>query len=98
MHRVEKGQQTDEDITFLRQLLLAGDRQFVQQLGKYNVNIGEGKEIHIGDRIYQQWDEQAIQALVKAIQKVTWLCVANLTENDYTQVESQSTGIGIINI
>ncbi|MBD2435128.1 MULTISPECIES: hypothetical protein [Fischerella] len=27
LHRVEKGQQTDEDITFLRQLLLAGDRQ-----------------------------------------------------------------------
>lgn len=96
LHRVEKGQQTNEDITFLRQLLLAGDRQFVQQLGKYNVNIGEGKEIHIGDRIYQQWDEQAIQALVKAIQKFNWRCVASLTENDYTQVESQSLGIGII--
>lgn len=98
LNRVEKGQQTDEDISFLRQLLLAGDRQVALQLGKYNVNIGQGRDIHIGDRIYQQWDEQAIQALVKAIQKVTWLCVANLTENDYTQVESQSTGIGIIDI
>jgi WD40 repeat protein len=96
LHRVEKGQQTDEDITFLRQLLLAGDRQVVQQLGKYNVNIGQGEGIHIGDRIYQQWDEQAIQALVKAIQKVSWRCVASSTENDYTQVETQSTGIGII--
>lgn len=48
--------------------------------------------IYIGDRIYQQWDEQAIQALVKAIQKVSWRCVASSTENDYTQ----STGIGII--
>ncbi|MBW4612705.1 MAG: hypothetical protein KME21_05380 [Desmonostoc vinosum HA7617-LM4] len=48
LHRVEIGQQTDEDIKFLRQLLLAGDRQIVSQLGKYNVNIGEGKEIHIG--------------------------------------------------
>ncbi|WP_016866409.1 MULTISPECIES: hypothetical protein [Fischerella] len=55
LNRVEKGQQTDDDITILRQLLLDGDRQVVQQLGKYNVNIGEGKEIHIGDRIYNQW-------------------------------------------
>ncbi|QFS49755.1 hypothetical protein [Nostoc sphaeroides] len=49
LHRVKKGQQTDEDITFLRRLLLAGDRQLAIQLGKYNVNIGEGRDIHIGD-------------------------------------------------
>ncbi|WDD36287.1 hypothetical protein PQG02_33250 (plasmid) [Nostoc sp. UHCC 0926] len=96
LHRVEKGQQTDEDITFLRQLLSAGDRQVALQLGKYNVNIGQGRDIHIGERIYQTWDEQAIQALVQAIQNVTWRCVANLIENDYTQVEIQSTGIPII--
>lgn len=97
LNRVEKGQQTHEDITFLRQLLLAGDSLVVQQLGKYNVNIGEGKEIHIGDRIFYQWDEEAIQALVKAIQKVNWQCVANLTENDYTYMENKLTGISIIN-
>jgi hypothetical protein len=68
LHRVEKGQQTDEDITFLRQLLSTGDRQLSAQLGKYNVNITEGKDIHIGDRIYNQWDKEAIEALVKAIQ------------------------------
>jgi hypothetical protein len=49
LHQVENGQQTDEDITFLRQLLLAGDRQVALQLGKYNVNIGQGRDIHIGD-------------------------------------------------
>jgi WD40 repeat protein len=47
LHRVENGQQTDEDISFLRQLLLIGDRQIVSQLSKYNVNIGEGRDIHI---------------------------------------------------
>jgi hypothetical protein len=47
------------------------DRQLSIQLGKYNVNIGEGKEIHIGDRIYQQWDKEAIEALVKTIQKTS---------------------------
>jgi WD40 repeat protein len=92
LHRVEKGRQTDEDIKIIRKLLLDGDRQILQQLGKYNVNIGQGRDIHIGDRVYQQWDEEAIKALVKAIQQVTWRCIANLTENDYTQ----SIGISII--
>lgn len=71
LNRVEKGQQTDEDMAVLRQRLLASDRQVVQQLGKYNVNIGEGKEIHIGDRIYNQWDKEAMEALVKAIQEAS---------------------------
>jgi WD40 repeat protein len=94
--RIAAGKQTEDDIALLRQLLSVGDRQLSLHLGKYNVNIGEGREIHIGDRIYQQWDERAIQALVRAIQKANWRCVASLTENDYTQVENQSTGIGVI--
>jgi hypothetical protein len=56
----------------LQQLLsLSDDRQLSIQLGKYNVNITEGKEIHIGDRIYQQWDKEAMEALVKTIQKTS---------------------------
>ncbi|AFW96120.1 hypothetical protein ANA_C13456 [Anabaena sp. 90] len=67
--RILNGSQTEEDIEQLRQLLnVADNRQISTQLGKYNVNIGEGKEIHIGDRIYQQWDKDAMEALVKAIQ------------------------------
>lgn len=100
LERIRCSKHTNADITLLHEILNAitstvtSDeyRQVTLQLGKYNVNIGDGKEIHIGDNIYQQWDEQAIQALVKAIQKVTWQCVANLTENDYTQ----SIGIDII--
>jgi hypothetical protein len=91
LHRIKEGQQTDEDIQLLQQLL-TDNPQTALQIGKNIVNIGEGKEIHIGDKIYQNWDEQAIQSLVKAIQKVTWRCIASLTENDYTQ----STGISII--
>ncbi|MBD2343637.1 hypothetical protein [Anabaena subtropica] len=53
LDRVENGQQTDEDISFLRQLLLIGDRQIVSQLDKYNVNIGEGRDIHNGR--YLRW-------------------------------------------
>ncbi|GAB1541615.1 hypothetical protein NUACC21_42860 [Scytonema sp. NUACC21] len=104
INRIASGEHTDEDITVLREVLSSSDRtatskeylQVTLQLGKYNVSIEQGQGIHIGDCIYQQWDEQALQALVKAIQQVSWQCVASLTENDYTQVESQATGIGII--
>jgi vWA-MoxR associated protein C-terminal domain/Effector-associated domain 10 len=71
LNRIEKGQQTDEDIAILRQWLLASDRQVISQLSKYNVNIAEGKDIHIGDRIYQQWDKEAMEALVKTIQETS---------------------------
>ncbi|HBW90829.1 MAG TPA: hypothetical protein DEG17_18640 [Cyanobacteria bacterium UBA11149] len=69
--RIASGKSTEADIAALRRLLSLNDRELSTQLGKYNVNIGEGKEIHIGDRIYQQWDEEAMKALVKAIQETS---------------------------
>ncbi|MEG4113878.1 MULTISPECIES: VMAP-C domain-containing protein [unclassified Microcoleus] len=69
--RITTAKQTDEDIAILQQLLSLNDRQLSIQLGKYNVNITEGKEIHIGDRIYQQWDKEAMEALVKTIQETS---------------------------
>lgn len=69
--RIAAAKQTEEDIETLRQILSLNDRQLSLQLGKYNVNITEGKEIHIGDRIYNQWDEKAMEALVKEIQKTS---------------------------
>ncbi|MFW9259829.1 hypothetical protein [Nostoc sp. CALU 546] len=91
-NRIANNQHTEDDISMLQQALIGDNHQLALQLSKYNVNIGEGKDIHIGDRVYQQWDGEAIKALVKAIQQVTWRCIANLTENDYTQ----SIGISLI--
>jgi WD40 repeat protein len=93
LDRISKSQQTNADIEALHQLLSAGNREVILQLGKYNINIGEGNKIYIGDQVYPQWDDRAIQALIAAIQKVKWQCVASLTENDYTQGQLQSTGI-----
>ncbi len=68
--KISEGEHTEVELSQLRQTLLSADnRQFSLQLGKFNVNIGDGKEIHIGDRIYQQWNDEAIEALVKAIQE-----------------------------
>jgi hypothetical protein len=67
--RIATGKQTEADIGILRQMLSVGDRQVSIQLGKYNVNIGEGKEIHIGDRTCIELNDEAMQALIRAIQK-----------------------------
>ncbi|WP_353930843.1 GUN4 domain-containing protein [Okeanomitos corallinicola TIOX110] len=64
--RIANEQYTAEDIKLLQQLL-TDNPQIASQIGKNIVNIGEGKEIHIGDRIYQQWDEQVIQTLIEFI-------------------------------
>ena len=69
LDRIENNKQTEADIAVLRRVLSGGDHQLSIQLGKYNVNIGEGKEIHIGDRI-QIWvlgEETALHTFEKTI-------------------------------
>lgn len=71
LNRIASKQHTEDDITLLQQALVADNCQIALQLGKYNVNIEEGKDIHIGDRIDNQWDKEAMEALVKAIQEAS---------------------------
>ena len=49
LERIADGKHTEADIAALRQLLRTSDRQIALQLGKYNVNIGQGQNIEIGD-------------------------------------------------
>jgi serine/threonine-protein kinase len=74
LDRLVEGKQTEADITTLRQVLsdiLAGiapeQRQIVIQLGKYNVNIGEGKELRIGDRTFREVNDETMKALTHAL-------------------------------
>lgn len=67
LDRIANGEEAESDIQTLRQLLRAGDRQNVVQLGKYNINIGEGRDIQIGDRIYQGTDAEAIKAALRSV-------------------------------
>jgi hypothetical protein len=64
--RIASKQYTEEDITLL-QKLLSDNPQIASQLGKNIVNIGEGKEIHIGDHIYQGADAEVIREIVRSI-------------------------------
>jgi hypothetical protein len=49
VERILDGCQHEEDIAVLRQWIGAGNEPNVVQLGKYNVNIGQGQDIQIGD-------------------------------------------------
>ncbi|AVH63784.1 NACHT domain-containing protein [Nostoc sp. 'Peltigera membranacea cyanobiont' N6] len=66
LERIVKKQQTEADITVLR-TWLSGSGQIVSQQGKYAVNLGQGQEIHIGDRIYQGADAEIIREIVRSL-------------------------------
>ena len=64
---IENEQQTEDDLNILRQWLQRSDRDtLVQQLGKYNIIIGEGKKIEIGNQTYYNgWNDEALKALME---------------------------------
>jgi Effector-associated domain 10 len=65
--RIANRNATDEDIQILRQLLRVPEGQNVIQIGKYSVNIAEGRDIHIGDKIYQSTDAETIRTILLEI-------------------------------
>ncbi|MBW4548325.1 MAG: NACHT domain-containing protein [Symplocastrum torsivum CPER-KK1] len=69
IERIASGTQTVTDVEALR-VALSDRRQDLRQLGKYNVNIAQGQDIHIGDRTYVTWNDEAIQALIEVVQKL----------------------------
>ncbi|MEB3220434.1 MAG: CHAT domain-containing protein, partial [Nostocales cyanobacterium 94392] len=71
IQRILNGNQTDDDVEALRQWLNNGGIQNIQaqnlQVGKYNINIGKGDNIHVGDKIYQGIDAEAIREVAHAV-------------------------------
>ena len=64
LDRIAAGNHTAEDLVMLRhELTVSGDDNVVQ-LGKYNINIGQGQDIQVGDRIYQGPTAEVIQTIV----------------------------------
>ncbi|MBD2459112.1 hypothetical protein H6G80_34320 [Nostoc sp. FACHB-87] len=55
----------EKDLAALRRLLSSSDRQSLLQLGKYSVNVGEGQDIQIGDRIYKGADAETIRKIIQ---------------------------------
>lgn len=65
--RIANGQFTEADVVSLRQFLESGDREVKAQFAKFNVNIGNGKGIHIGDKICLELNEEIIRTIAAKI-------------------------------
>lgn len=67
LDRIATGTHTDADLEALRRALLVGGQGNVVQVGKYNVQIGKGQDIRIGDTVYHGLDADAIQTALRAV-------------------------------
>lgn len=68
LRKIAEGKATDRDVDVLRQVN-EGEEKITLQFGKQIINLGQGTNNHFGDRIYNKWDKETIEALVKAIQQ-----------------------------
>lgn len=71
LDRIISSNCTEADIENLRQILnagaLRGSSQSLVQLGKYNINISEGRDIQIGDHTYYGADAEAIKEALRLV-------------------------------
>lgn len=67
IQRIAAGEPTEEDLQLLRNVMAQGAERGLIQLGKYNVNIAQGRDIHIGDRIYQGAEAETIRRLLSEL-------------------------------
>ncbi|MBW4559642.1 MAG: tetratricopeptide repeat protein [Mojavia pulchra JT2-VF2] len=82
LERIVKYQHTESDIALLQQWVSSGS-QIVSQQGKYAVNLGQGQEIHIGDRIYQGADAEVVKGILQEVLQTVQpnLQLAGIPEN-----------------
>jgi len=60
---------TEDEVIWdtLRRHLLFDPARDVKLIRKYNVHIGQGQEIHVGDRIYQRPDAETLGQVVRRL-------------------------------
>jgi hypothetical protein len=69
LDRIAADTHTPADLETLHSLLLVSGDHHVVQVGKYNINIGHGENIQIGDRIYQGPDAESIRQIICEVLK-----------------------------
>ncbi|MBW4652444.1 MAG: tetratricopeptide repeat protein [Kaiparowitsia implicata GSE-PSE-MK54-09C] len=70
LERIASGEYSKADMVALQQALKGEKGRSLLQLGKYNITIGEGRDIQIGDRTYVEINDAAVQAIIAAIRQV----------------------------
>jgi hypothetical protein len=64
VERIINHHESAEDLETSRRLIGTNSSQESLQIGKYGVNIGQGQDIHIGDKIYQGADAETIREII----------------------------------
>jgi HEAT repeat protein len=59
---------SDNDVATLRRVLLVSGQGNVLQIGKYNIHIEQGQNLHIGDHIYQGPDVETLRQVMREVQ------------------------------
>ena len=98
LEQIESGIVTPEGLRILRQALQNRSQQTIQ-VGKYNINIGEGQDIQIGDRTFNMvtMDEAAVQAIVAAIQQHVGRPEGGMSQNNFDNTTNYQTQTGANN-
>jgi len=66
LERIANHEQTAADLEMLRHYL-GGGGQLVSHVGKYGVNLGQGQNIHVGDRTYTGADAETIREICRTL-------------------------------
>ncbi len=72
LNKIAQNQHTEADLLILRQAIDSGDLQTKTELAKYIVNLREGKEIHIGDRVFHVGTDA--KSIAETINKILVFC------------------------
>ncbi len=89
IQRIAAEETTEEDLQLLRNVMAQNAEQGLVQLGKYNVNIAQGQDIQIGDRIYQGVEAETIRQLLSELLEARKLR-ALLTHAEFSDRVEQS--------
>lgn len=66
--RIAAGVHTDGDLRLLRAAIRPRDARSALQVGRYNIDLHRGKNIHIGDRTYYGADADTIRAVLEDLE------------------------------
>ena len=83
LDRIANGEETEGNHQLLRQLLQEKQSQSVVQLGKYTVNLGQGREIQVSDHIYQGADAETIKTVIQSVLQHPPVVRSQLTPQEY---------------
>jgi hypothetical protein len=92
LKRIESGQLAESDIETLRWLLTASE-QTVLQVGKYGVNLGQGQDVHVGERITNGLSLEDIRGVVQEVLSFQKQTISIHTKQTESELEDETLAL-----